>query len=74
MIEYRPARFVWVDPPSGSLRGFPKIWDKEEFPELGDFLSSFGIDPNVIDGVWCTEATKDDIEEYLHFKHKGKKK
>jgi hypothetical protein len=33
---------VWVDPPSGHMYGFPKIWDPNENPDFLDWLVKEG--------------------------------
>jgi hypothetical protein len=33
---------LWVDPPSGWMFGFPKIWNQEEQPELKVWLVEEG--------------------------------
>lgn len=41
-------RFLWVDPPSGWQFGFPKIWDKQKYPNLLDFLKKHNVPENII--------------------------
>lgn len=33
---------VWADPPSGSIYGFPRIWDKTKQPDYGLWLLENG--------------------------------
>lgn len=39
---------VWVDPPGGWRYGFPKVYDKEENPNLNDWLEKEGYPTNEI--------------------------
>lgn len=36
---------LWVDPPSGWMYGFPKIWDQEKCPTIHEWLRAEGY-PN----------------------------
>lgn len=48
---------TWVDPPSGWIYGFPKIWDDTIMPDLNDWLVSEGYPQEEIDrygeGFYC---------------------
>lgn len=33
---------VFIDPPSGWAYGFPALWNRAEYPNVGDFLRSKG--------------------------------
>ena len=43
------ATKLMVDPPSGWQYGFPALWDKEQYPELKDFLKAKGYPEDQID-------------------------
>ena len=34
---------VWVDPPSGWRYGFPKVWDREQNPDIKQWLLDNGV-------------------------------
>lgn len=40
--KIQAATKLMVDPPSGWMYGFPALWDKEQYPELDDFLKAKG--------------------------------
>lgn len=40
---------TWVDPPSGWIFGFPKIWDDTIMPDLNEWLVSEGYPQEQID-------------------------
>lgn len=43
------AKKVWVDPPSGWLFGFPKLWDETVNPDLNAWLVNEGYPQEEID-------------------------
>lgn len=40
---------VYVDPPHGKQYNFPKIWDKDEFPNMEKWLVDNGYPQSMID-------------------------
>ena len=36
------SKEVYVDPPTGWAYGFPALWNRDEYPNVGDFLRSKG--------------------------------
>ena len=43
------ATKLMVDPPSGWMYGFPALWDKEQYPEVEEFLRAKGYPEKDID-------------------------
>jgi hypothetical protein len=39
---------TYVDPPQGYMYGFPKIWDKQKFPDLKKWLIKQGYPKKMI--------------------------
>ena len=69
---------IWVDVPSGWKYGFPKIYDKEQNPDMRKWLVDNGYPQSILDEfpqgltyrMW--EASDDDVEEYykqLYYKY-----
>jgi hypothetical protein len=40
---------LWIDPPEGWRYGFPAVWDKEEYPNIKEFLLEKGYPDKDID-------------------------
>jgi hypothetical protein len=40
---------VYVDPPSGWQYNFPKIWDKEKYPDFNQWLVDNGYPKSLIE-------------------------
>ena len=38
----------WVDPPSGWMYGFPRVYDPEKDGSLNDFFRTHGVPENII--------------------------
>lgn len=55
---------IWIDPPSGYLYDFPKVWDKEQNPNLIDWLDSQGYPTDIYPAEYrMWEYTEEDDEE-----------
>lgn len=39
---------IYVDPPQGYMYGFPKIWDKEKYPDFKKWLIKEGYPKKTI--------------------------
>ena len=46
---------IYVDPPEGWKYGFPKVWDKNKYPELNEWLVQEGYPKKEIekDSFYC---------------------
>ena len=51
----------WIDPPSGYLYGFPKIWDSINDPPLQEWLAANGYED--VTTKWVRTWSAED-EEY----------
>lgn len=51
----------WIDPPSGYLYGFPKIWDSINDPPLPEWLAANGYED--VPTKWVRTWSAED-EEY----------
>jgi hypothetical protein len=64
------SNLVWVDPPSGWRYGFPKLYDREKYPNSIQWLLDNGYPQGMIDkfpdGLICGHSTPsdDEIAEY----------
>lgn len=49
IIEQQREEEIYVDPPEGWLFGFPKVWDKNKFPDLKIWLIQEGYPKSEIE-------------------------
>jgi hypothetical protein len=61
---------VWIDPPSGWKFGFPKLYDREKYPDTNQWLVDNGYPQSMIDkfpdGLICgySVPTYEEAAEY----------
>ena len=52
------SHLVWIDPPSGWRYGFPKLYDREKYPDSTQWLLDNGYPQGMIDkfpdGLICS--------------------
>ena len=64
------TKLVWIDPPSGWRYGFPKLYDREKYPDSTQWLLDNGYPQGIIDkfpdGLICSFNTPSD-EEVIEF-------
>ena len=61
------SKLIWIDVPQGYLYGFPKLWDKLEYPDLVTWLVREGYpEEEAKHKQWirCWDATEEDENEY----------
>ena len=66
------SNLTWIDPPSGWKFGFPKLYDRDKYPDVNSWLVDNGYPQSMIDkfpnGLICGHNVPTDEEVVEYYK------